>query len=193
MVARRTWRFFEAFVGAEDNWLPPDNFQEDPVPVIAHRTSPTNIGLLLLATVSAHDLGLRRLAGISRATGTDVCDARKARQVSRPFFQLVRHQNASAAAAAVHFDRRQRQSCRPCIALKQACIELPDAKLFDERIIKGLRTRSTQLPVKSNGWAAFASAPKWSLSASCAMRSKLVGGCCRRVDVESLPSWFSAV
>ena len=57
MVARRTWRFFETFVGAEDNWLPPDNFQEDPAPVIAHRTSPTNIGLLLLATVAAHDLG----------------------------------------------------------------------------------------------------------------------------------------
>ena len=57
MIARRTWRFFETFVGAEDNWLPPDNFQEDPVPVIAHRTSPTNIGLLGLATVAAHDLG----------------------------------------------------------------------------------------------------------------------------------------
>ncbi len=48
LASRRTWRFFEEFVGAEDNWLPPDNFQEDPRPVIAHRTSPTNIGLLLL-------------------------------------------------------------------------------------------------------------------------------------------------
>src|SRR6266566_6150501 len=57
MISRRTWRFFETFVGAEDNWLPPDNFQEDPAPVLAHRTSPTNIGLLVLATVSAHDLG----------------------------------------------------------------------------------------------------------------------------------------
>jgi cyclic beta-1,2-glucan synthetase len=44
IVARRTWRFFETFVGDEDHWLPPDNFQEDP-PVVAHRTSPTNIGL----------------------------------------------------------------------------------------------------------------------------------------------------
>src|SRR4029079_5676363 len=45
-VCRRTWRFFEEFVGNDDNWLPPDNFQEDPAAVIAHRTSPTNIGLL---------------------------------------------------------------------------------------------------------------------------------------------------
>ncbi|MEO6050073.1 MAG: glucoamylase family protein, partial [Pyrinomonadaceae bacterium] len=56
-IARRTWRFFETFLGEEDNWLPPDNFQEDPTPIIAHRTSPTNIGLLLLSTVAARDLG----------------------------------------------------------------------------------------------------------------------------------------
>ena len=56
-VARRTWRFFEAFVSADDNMLPPDNFQEDPLPVLAHRTSPTNIGLYLLSAVSAHDFG----------------------------------------------------------------------------------------------------------------------------------------
>ena len=64
-VARRTWRFFETFVGAEDNWLPPDNFQEDPAPVIAHRTSPTNIGLLLLATSLGARSWVHRFAGIS--------------------------------------------------------------------------------------------------------------------------------
>ena len=56
-TARRTWRFFEAFVGHDDTFLPPDNFQEDPRPVLAHRTSPTNIGLYLLAVVSARDFG----------------------------------------------------------------------------------------------------------------------------------------
>lgn len=56
-TARRTWRFFETFVTADDNMLPPDNFQEDPAPVLARRTSPTNIGLSLLSTVAAHDFG----------------------------------------------------------------------------------------------------------------------------------------
>ena len=56
-VARRTWRFFETFVSADDNMLPPDNFQEDPTPVLAHRTSPTNIGLYLLSAASARDFG----------------------------------------------------------------------------------------------------------------------------------------
>ena len=56
-LSRKTWSFFERFVGPEDNWLPPDNFQESPVPTIAHRTSPTNMGLALLANLSAYDTG----------------------------------------------------------------------------------------------------------------------------------------
>lgn len=55
--ARRTWRFFAEFVGPQDNWLPPDNFQESPAPAIATRTSPTNIGLALLADLAAYDFG----------------------------------------------------------------------------------------------------------------------------------------
>jgi cellobiose phosphorylase len=56
-LARKTWRYFEAFVGPNENWLPPDNFQEVPVPIIASRTSPTNIGLALLANLVASDFG----------------------------------------------------------------------------------------------------------------------------------------
>jgi cyclic beta-1,2-glucan synthetase len=51
------WRYFDRFVTAASHWLVPDNFQEDPVPVVAMRTSPTNIGLQLLAVGSAHALG----------------------------------------------------------------------------------------------------------------------------------------
>ncbi len=57
MSARRTWRFFADFVGPQDNWLPPDNFQEYPAPAIASRTSPTNIGMALLANLAAYDFG----------------------------------------------------------------------------------------------------------------------------------------
>src|SRR5271165_1818398 len=56
-TARRTWRFFETFVTSADNMLPPDNFQDDPAPAVAHRTSPTNIGLYLLSVVCARDFG----------------------------------------------------------------------------------------------------------------------------------------
>jgi cyclic beta-1,2-glucan synthetase len=56
-AARRTWRFFETFVGPTDNYLPPDNVQEDPPLGAAHRTSPTNTGLSLLANLAAFDFG----------------------------------------------------------------------------------------------------------------------------------------
>jgi hypothetical protein len=56
-IARRTWRYFEAFVGPDDQWLPPDNFQEQPRGDVAHRTSPTNIGMMFLSSLAACDLG----------------------------------------------------------------------------------------------------------------------------------------
>ena len=56
-LARRTWRYFAQFVAPLDNWLPPDNFQEYPAPVIASRTSPTNMGMALAANLAAHDFG----------------------------------------------------------------------------------------------------------------------------------------
>ncbi|HEX2649366.1 MAG TPA: glucoamylase family protein [Burkholderiales bacterium] len=57
LIARKTWAFFETFVGPEDHWLPPDNYQENRATVLAHRTSPTNMGLALLANLSAYDFG----------------------------------------------------------------------------------------------------------------------------------------
>ena len=56
-LSRRTWAFFETFVGPDDHWLPPDNYQENPLAVVAHRTSPTNMGLALLSNLSACDFG----------------------------------------------------------------------------------------------------------------------------------------
>ena len=56
-LARKTWAYFETFISPDDHWLPPDNFQEHPVRTLAHRTSPTNMGLALLANLTAHDFG----------------------------------------------------------------------------------------------------------------------------------------
>ncbi len=56
-IARLTWRYFEVFAGPQENWLPPDNFQNLTGHRIAHRTSPTNMGLALLSNLTAHDLG----------------------------------------------------------------------------------------------------------------------------------------
>ena len=57
MITRKTWLYFERFIGPGDHWLPPDHYQADPKGTVAHRTSPTNIGLMMLSTCSALDLG----------------------------------------------------------------------------------------------------------------------------------------
>ena len=57
LLARSTWLYFEHFVGPEDRWLPPDHYQESPRGQVQHQTSPTNIGLMLLSTLAAHDMG----------------------------------------------------------------------------------------------------------------------------------------
>ncbi len=64
-IARRTWLYFERFVGPKDHWLPPDHFQEQPRGIVAHHTSPTNIGLMLLSTLSAYDLGYLGVMGLT--------------------------------------------------------------------------------------------------------------------------------
>ncbi|SHH85679.1 GH36-type glycosyl hydrolase domain-containing protein [Desulfosporosinus lacus] len=55
--SRKIWAFFEEYLGEEDHWLPPDNVQIDPPNGVAHRTSPTNIGLALLTNLVARDFG----------------------------------------------------------------------------------------------------------------------------------------
>lgn len=67
-TARKTWRFFETFVTAQENWLPPDNFQEEPVPLVASRTSPTNMGLALLANLAAWDFGYLSVGQLMQRT-----------------------------------------------------------------------------------------------------------------------------
>ncbi|NTW00964.1 MAG: glycosyl transferase, partial [Oscillochloris sp.] len=67
-LARATWAFFERFVRAEANFLAPDNFQETPQPVIADRTSPTNIGLQLLADLAAYDFGYIGMLALTTRT-----------------------------------------------------------------------------------------------------------------------------
>jgi cyclic beta-1,2-glucan synthetase len=81
-VARKTWAFFDVHVGPKGNWLPPDNMQEHPVPVVAYRTSPTNIGMALLANLSAWDFGY--LTGAALVERTD--------NTLRTMDKLERHQ-----------------------------------------------------------------------------------------------------
>jgi len=137
MIVRRTWRFFETFVGAEDNWLPPDNYQEDPAPVIAHRTSPTNIGLILLATCSARDLGYlgalelveRQELTFSTLTGLGHFHGHYFNWYDTKTLEPLLPQYISTVDSG--------NLAGHLFAVKQACIEFPENSLFDGRVVEG--------------------------------------------------------
>ncbi len=67
-TARKTWAYFENLVAVQDNWLPPDNYQVYREVGVAHRTSPTNMGMALLANLSAYDFGYLPLGGLIERT-----------------------------------------------------------------------------------------------------------------------------
>jgi cyclic beta-1,2-glucan synthetase len=137
-AARRTWRFFETFAGQEDNWIPPDNFQEDPQPVIAHRTSPTNIGLLLLSTVAAHDLGYTGTLELIERESLTFTTLKKLQRFRGHFFNWYDTRNLEPLAPQYISTVDSGNLAGHLIAVKQGCLDIIDRPLFDARLIKGL-------------------------------------------------------
>ena len=141
--AAATWRYYEEYCTAEEHYLPPDNLQESPVWWVAHRTSPTNIGLYLLCVAAAHDLGLiDEDEMLTRIENTfDTIDRLENGGQSS---QLVRHQNPAPSCSALCIFGRQRQLCMLSVALRQALAEIRGVRAAELAArAKGCRTRLT--------------------------------------------------
>jgi cyclic beta-1,2-glucan synthetase len=139
LLARRTWRFFETFVVEAEGFLPPDNFQEVPEPVVARRTSPTNMGLYLLSTTVAHDFGaigafdmtkrledtLATMSGLRRFRGHffNWYDTRDLRVLEPEYVSTVDSGNLAG-----HL-----------IAVAQACHECVERPRFGPETLEGIR------------------------------------------------------
>ncbi len=114
-TARKTWRYFEAFVTADEGWLPPDNYQEGGgvPPQLARRTSPTNIGMGLLSTLAAHDLGYLSTAALIEHLERTMTTLEGLERLRRTLSELVRHRHTGGDAPPLHIDGGQRQpGCR---------------------------------------------------------------------------------
>ncbi|MEA9392954.1 glucoamylase family protein [Acerihabitans sp. TG2] len=123
LIARRTWRFFETFVTPAENMLPPDNFQEDPRPVVAHRTSPTNIGLYLLSTVASRDFGWAgSIDSLSRLEAT-LASLDKLQRYRGHFFNWYETRNLEALLPAYVSSVDSGNLAGHLIALANACEE----------------------------------------------------------------------
>jgi cyclic beta-1,2-glucan synthetase len=137
-IARRTWRYFEVFAGPDDQWLPPDNFQEQPRGEAAHRTSPTNIGMMFLSSLAACDLGylgldelasrlrnsLETLARIDRYRGHlfNWYDTRTLEPLNPRYVSTVDSGNLAVSL----------------LALKEGCLELNDGPALRSQQWRGL-------------------------------------------------------
>ena len=108
-TARKTWHFFETFVTAQENWLPPDNFQEVPAPTIASRTSPTNMGLALLANLAARDFGYLSAGGLIRRTQDTLATMQRLERYRGHFYNWYETRTLQPASPALCIECGQRQ------------------------------------------------------------------------------------
>jgi len=137
-LARQTWGYFETFVSAADNWLPPDNFQVVPTGTIAHRTSPTNMGMALLADLAAYDFGylpagrllercqntLQSMRGLERSFGHfyNWYDTQSGKPLPQRYISTVDSGNLAG-----HL-----------LTLRAGLLALPDDLIIDWRVITGV-------------------------------------------------------
>ncbi|HEX7336800.1 MAG TPA: glucoamylase family protein [Gemmatimonadales bacterium] len=134
------WRFFDRFVGEQTHWLAPDNFQENPAPVVAMRTSPTNIGLQLLATASAWDLGFITLDEMVRRIELAFRSLERMRRFNGHFYNWYELHNLTVLEPAYVSTVDSGNLAGHLIALRQACLSLMDEPVYDGRVWRALDT-----------------------------------------------------
>ena len=134
------WRFFERFVTAETQWLAPDNYQEDPAPVVAMRTSPTNLGLQLLSTSSAHQLGFIGAETMVKRLELALDSMERLRRFRGHLYNWYDLQDLRVLEPAYISTVDSGNLAGHLIALRQACLARIEEPLIDVRMGQGLDT-----------------------------------------------------
>jgi len=138
-LARKTWSFFERFVVVEDNWLPPDNYQEQPEEQIARRTSPTNIGLSLLANLSACDFGYITSSQFIERTGKTINTMNKMERYNGHFYNWYDTETLQPLQPRYISTVDSGNLAGHLLVLRQGLLALPNQKTISTKLIEGLR------------------------------------------------------
>ncbi len=138
LTALKTWRFFRDFVNEGENNLPPDNFQEDPQPVVAHRTSPTNMGLCLLSIATARDLGWLGLAETAQRLEGVLGSMGKLERYRGHFFNWYATRDARPLEPRYISTVDSGNLAGHLLALKRSCLEYMDASILSPSLEAGL-------------------------------------------------------
>ena len=137
-LSRKTWYFFETFAGPEDNWLPPDNYQENPVSVTAHRTSPTNIGLSLLANLSAYDFGYILTGELIARTTNAFGSMTRMERYRGHFFNWYDTQTLAPLRPLYISSVDSGNLAAHLLTLQQGLLALPDRTIHGPRMFEGI-------------------------------------------------------
>jgi cyclic beta-1,2-glucan synthetase len=143
--AKLHWMYFEKFVTEDTHWLAPDNFQEDPEPVLALRTSPTNIGLQLLSTVSAVDLGFITRSEMIDSVEKVFRSLERMRRFHGHFFNWYDLNELRVLEPAYVSTVDSGNFAGHLIALKQACYEMmkePGCPELDAKRLRAIAERA---------------------------------------------------
>ena len=137
-LSRKTWRFFETFVGPEDHWLPPDNYQEQPVSVVAHRTSPTNMGFALLANLCAYDFGYISAGELIKRTSNAFHTMKKLERYKGHFFNWYDTLTLKPLQPAYISTVDSGNLAGYLLTLRQALLALPGDRILESQWFEGL-------------------------------------------------------
>ena len=130
--------FFETFVGPEDHWLPPDNYQEHPVAVVAHRTSPTNMGLALLANLAAYDFGYIAAGELVERTRNTLRTMEGLDRYQGHFYNWYDTQSLQPLAPLYVSSVDSGNLAGHLLTLRAGLLALPDEKIVGLRLFEGL-------------------------------------------------------
>ncbi|MES2565215.1 MAG: cyclic beta 1-2 glucan synthetase, partial [Pseudomonadota bacterium] len=137
-TARKTWAFFEDFVAAEDNHLPPDNYQEHPARVLAHRTSPTNMGLSLLANVTAYDFGYIATGPLLRRTEFAFASLQRLERFHGHFYNWYDTHTFRPLAPHYVSSVDSGNLSGYLMILRAALLKLPEERIFHPQLFEGI-------------------------------------------------------
>ncbi|TBU74010.1 GH36-type glycosyl hydrolase domain-containing protein [Phytopseudomonas daroniae] len=137
-LARKTWAFFDDHLGPADNWLPPDNIQEQPTAVTAHRTSPTNMGMALLSHLAAYDFAY--LSGGRLLTRLDnaLTSMSRLERHRRHFYNWYDTQTLKPLSPHYVSTVDSGNLAGLLLTLRPGLYELPDAALIGPNWLSGL-------------------------------------------------------
>ncbi len=137
-LSRKTWAFFETFVGPEDHWLPPDNYQENPAAMVGHRTSPTNMGLALLANLTAYDFGYISAGQLIERTAKAFDTMEGLERYQGHFYNWYETQTLQPLSPRYVSTVDSGNLAGHLLTLRPGLLELPDQEILGVRLFDGL-------------------------------------------------------